>query len=157
MSGSIHRRNGYSPLILNKRFGLCVSVMLYIFDFKILLVRVLFLNKEAILYGVLLLIPYTIVLNKMLVIGCIQTPMTVISNWPLTQLNRSITDIDLNAFMIVTRVNGGKKRFTLLKKRLHLSEKNGYSDASELIEFIILWKYPVYCQNLYIYGKRRIC
>ena len=157
MSGSIHRRNGYSPLILNKRFGLCVSVMLYIFDFKILLVRVLFLNKEAILYGVLLLIPYTIVLNKMLVIGCIQTPMTVISNWPLTQLKRSVTDIDLNVFMIVTRVNGGKKRFTLLKKRLHLSEKNGYSDASELIEFIILWKYPVYCQNLYIYGKRRIC
>lgn len=84
MSGSIHRRNGYLPLILNKRFGLCVSVMLYIFDFKILLVRVLFLNKEAILYGVLLLIPYTIVLNKMLVMGCIQTPMTVISNWPLT-------------------------------------------------------------------------
>ena len=38
------------PLILNKKFGLPVSVMLYVFDFLILIGQALFCYKEAILY-----------------------------------------------------------------------------------------------------------
>lgn len=54
------------PLILNKKFGLPVSVMLYVFDFLILIGQALFCDKEAILYGILLVMTYTIVLVKFL-------------------------------------------------------------------------------------------
>lgn len=40
------------PLVLNKKFGLPVSVMLYAFDFVILISQMLFTNKEEIVYGI---------------------------------------------------------------------------------------------------------
>ena len=67
------------PLILNKKFGLPVSVMLYVFDFIILIGQALFSDKEAILYGILLVLTYTIVLDKILVIGQAQTQVKIIS------------------------------------------------------------------------------
>lgn len=67
------------PLILNKKFGLPVSVMLYAFDFLILLGQMLFSDKEAILYGILLVMTYTIVLDKILVFGRAQTQVKIIS------------------------------------------------------------------------------
>lgn len=67
------------PLILNKRFGLSVSAMLYVFDFIILLGQMLFSDKEAILYGILLVMTYTIVLDKVLVYGRAQTQVKIIS------------------------------------------------------------------------------
>ena len=39
------------PLVLNKKFGLPVSVMLYVFDFAILISQMLFSDKEQIIYG----------------------------------------------------------------------------------------------------------
>ncbi len=57
------------PLILNKKYGLPVSVMLYAFDFLILLGQALFSDKKAILYGLILVLTYTIVLDKILVMG----------------------------------------------------------------------------------------
>lgn len=67
------------PLILNRKFGLSVSVMLYVFDCVILLGQVLFSDREAILYGILLVIIYTIVLDKVLVFGHAQTQVKIIS------------------------------------------------------------------------------
>lgn len=67
------------PLILNKKLGLSVSAMLYIFDFVILLGQALFSDKEAILYGVILVVTYTIVLDKVLVVGRAQTQVKIIS------------------------------------------------------------------------------
>lgn len=67
------------PLILNKKFGLPVSVMLYTFDFLILLGQMLFSDKEVILYGILLVMTYTIVLDKILVFGRAQTQVKIIS------------------------------------------------------------------------------
>ena len=34
------------PLVLNKKFGLPVSVMLYVFDFAILIFQMVFTNKK---------------------------------------------------------------------------------------------------------------
>ena len=67
------------PLILNKKYGLPVSVMLYLFDFVILLGQALFSDKEAILYGLILVMTYTIVLDKVLVFGRAQTQVKIIS------------------------------------------------------------------------------
>lgn len=68
------------PLVLNKRFGLPVSVMLYVFDVTILLLQMLFSNKEQILYGILLVLIYTVVLDKILLMGTTQTQVKIISS-----------------------------------------------------------------------------
>ena len=67
------------PLILNKKFGLPVSVMLYVFDFVILLLQMLFSNKESIIYGIILVMIYTYVLDKVLMIGHTQIQVKIIS------------------------------------------------------------------------------
>ena len=145
------------PLVLNKKFGLPISVMLYGFDFTILILQMLFSNREQILYGILLVLIYTIVLDKMLMFGTSKTqvkimskeysrineaisknldrgttlmhtttgymhreyPMilTVISNRELNALNKLVTDIDPDAFMVINRINEVKGRgFTQQKK-----------------------------------------
>ena len=147
------------PLILNKKFGLPVSGLLYAFDIVILIGQMLFSEKEAILYGILLVMTYTIVLDKVLVFGRAQTQvkiiserveeintainremdrgstlihtatgylkkeqdmiMTVISNRQLAHLNRLVTEIDPNAFMVVAKVNEvSGKGFTLPKHQV---------------------------------------
>ena len=51
------------PLVLNKYFKIPVSVSLYIFDFCILLAQSFYNPPEKVLYGVLLVMVYTIVLR----------------------------------------------------------------------------------------------
>lgn len=67
------------PLILKKKFGLPVSVTMYVFDFLILASQIFFSNAEQILYGFLLVLIYTLVLDKMLVIGLHQTKVEIVS------------------------------------------------------------------------------
>lgn len=57
------------PLVLNKKLGIPVSVLLYVFDFSILILQMIFSNKEQIMYGILLVLIYTVVLDKVLVMG----------------------------------------------------------------------------------------
>lgn len=67
------------PLVLNKKFGFPVSVMLYLFDFTILILQMLFSNTEQIIYGILLVLIYTVVLDKVLLTGHVQTQVKIIS------------------------------------------------------------------------------
>ncbi|MDO4438202.1 MAG: YitT family protein [Eubacteriales bacterium] len=67
------------PLVLNKKFGLPVSVMIYLFDFSILILQMLFSNIEQTLYGILLVLIYTFVLDKILTFGTAQTQVKIIS------------------------------------------------------------------------------
>lgn len=67
------------PLILNKKWNLSVSVTMSIFDCMILLSQMLFSNKEQILYGILLVLLYTMVLDKVLLIGRNQMQVKIIS------------------------------------------------------------------------------
>lgn len=67
------------PLVLNRKLGVPVSVMLYVFDCTILLFQMLFSNKEQILYGILLVFIYTFVLDKTLLFGTGQTQVKIVS------------------------------------------------------------------------------
>jgi uncharacterized membrane-anchored protein YitT (DUF2179 family) len=67
------------PLVLNKKLGFSVSVVMYGLDFTILLSQILFANKEQVLYGILLVFIYTIVLDKVLLFGQSRTQVKVIS------------------------------------------------------------------------------
>lgn len=67
------------PLVLNKKFGLPVSVVMYAFDFTILLVQMLYAKKEQVLYGILLVLIYTVVLDKVLLFGRSRTQVKIVS------------------------------------------------------------------------------
>ena len=67
------------PLILNKYFRIPVSVSLNVFDILILLPQILYNPPERVLYGILLVMIYTTVLDKVLVMGNTKTEVKIIS------------------------------------------------------------------------------
>lgn len=88
------------PLVLNKKFGIPVSVLLYVFDFTILILQMLFSNKEQILYGILLVMIYTVVLDKILLIGTTQTQIKIISKY-YEKINAAIiSELDRGSTLI---------------------------------------------------------
>lgn len=86
------------PLVLNKKFGISISVGLYACDFTILATQMIFRDKEKTLYGILLVLIYTIVMDKVLVNGKARIQVKIISDkveemnvWIHTQLDRGTT------------------------------------------------------------------
>ena len=67
------------PLVLNKKLGIPVSVGLYACDFAILLGQMIFRDREKSLYGILLVVIYTFVMDKVLVSGKSQIEVKIIS------------------------------------------------------------------------------
>lgn len=68
------------PLVLNKKCHLPISLTLPAFDCLILLLQMLSSDKEQILYGILLVLFYTAVLDKVLLIGRNQMQVKIISD-----------------------------------------------------------------------------
>lgn len=86
------------PLVLKKLVGIPVSVSIYAFDVCILLMQAFFRPAENILYGIILVLIYTIVLDKMLLIGRTRTEVKIVSQKSreicdaiLTQIDRGVT------------------------------------------------------------------
>ena len=67
------------PLILNKKMAIPVSVSMYAFDFMILLAQVFYTDVELVFYGIILVATYTMVLDKVLLLGKSQTEVQIIS------------------------------------------------------------------------------
>lgn len=89
------------PLILHKAFRIPVSGSMYAFDVLILLGQALFRPAENILYGIILVMIYTIVLDKLLLIGTTRTELKIVSqksdeirNAILEQIDRGVTLLD---------------------------------------------------------------
>ncbi len=88
------------PLILNKKFGFSVAAVLYGFDFVILLAQMLFANKEQVLYGILMVFIYTVVLDKILLLGQSRTQVQIVSE-QYQEINRRINErIDRGSTLI---------------------------------------------------------
>lgn len=67
------------PLILNRYFKVPVSAGLYLFDTMILVSQFFFTDTERILYGILLVLVYTIVIDKLMVMGNTQIEVKIVS------------------------------------------------------------------------------
>nr|WP_071429352.1 YitT family protein [Angelakisella massiliensis] len=89
------------PLVLQKKTGIPVSVSLYVFDCVILVLQFFFSNGEQVLYGILVVIIYTFVLDRVLLLGKSQTQVQIIS-----QKYEEIND------MIQTRMDRGTTLLT---------------------------------------------
>lgn len=68
------------PLALNRCFKIPVSVSMYVFDFCILLAQAVYNPPEKVLYGILLVLTYTVVLDKLMLMGTTRTEVKVISD-----------------------------------------------------------------------------
>ena len=68
------------PLVLNKFFKIPVSVGLYTFDFAILLAQLFFRPAENVLYGIVMTLIYTTVIDKMLLLGQSRTELKIVSS-----------------------------------------------------------------------------
>ena len=90
------------PLILKKLFGLPVPVTLWVFDFAIMLLQLLFHTPEDLLYGILMLLSINMTLNKTLVAGTGRAEVKIISQ-KATEIRDSILK---NADRGVTMLHG---------------------------------------------------
>ncbi|MGN0718346.1 MAG: YitT family protein [Anaerovoracaceae bacterium] len=89
------------PLVLQKFFRIPVSASLYVFDTCILLMQAMFSDMTRILYGILLVMIYTMVIDRLMLMGTTQTEVKIISSRSeeirqavLEQLDRGITMLD---------------------------------------------------------------
>lgn len=88
------------PLILNKKFGIPVAVSLYVGDFLILLLQALFSDQEQILYGILMVLIYSFVLNYVLVMGEKKLQLIIISE-KYREIQKELLDqADVGATML---------------------------------------------------------
>ena len=88
------------PLILNRYFRVPVSGSIYVFDMLILLLQASKSEGEQILYGILLVIIYSIVLDKCLMIGSAKMQIKVVSE-KIDEIREAVlTDIDRGVTML---------------------------------------------------------
>lgn len=88
------------PLVLNRRLGIPVSVSLYVFDFIILILQMTFSDVEESIYGILLVLIYTFVLDKVLTLGMAQTQVKIVSK-KYEEINTAInTQLDRGSTLI---------------------------------------------------------
>ena len=82
------------PLVLHKWFRLPVSATMMAFDIAILLVQALFSPVRQVLYGIVMVIIHTIVMDKMLLLGSSRTQVKIISAKSDEILTAILSDID---------------------------------------------------------------
>ena len=88
------------PLILKHYFGIPVSLSLNVFDVCILLFQLLYHSLEDVLYGILLILIYTMMLNRFLLIGTTKTQITVVSQKSEEIRQRILQEIDRGVTLI---------------------------------------------------------
>lgn len=86
------------PLILQKTLRIPVSASMYVFDFAILIGQMLFTPRQNCLYGIILVLVYTITLDKLLAVGASRTKLEIVSKMHeeirkavMEELDRSVT------------------------------------------------------------------
>ena len=130
-------------LVLHKWFHVPVAVFLYIVDFSVLGLQMLFSDSEQILYGILNLFLSTVVLNRVMLLGKSQIQLFIISDKyreirqktgygeqkqqgvlcvihsrKLYSVKEAIQEIDPKAFITITQINEVRGRgFTMEKLR----------------------------------------
>ena len=96
------------PLVLQKRFKFPVSVSMYVFDVAILLSQLLFRDREKILYGIIMVMVYTVILDKMLMMGKKQVQAKIISE-KYAEINIAVQE-QLDRGTTLFQIEGGHLR-----------------------------------------------
>ena len=112
------------PIIVNKKTGISLSLLINLFDCVILACQVPFSNVEQILYGILVVMMTAIIMDKMMLIGEVKVQVTVIS--PKWQEIRSVVFDDISRGCTLLNVTTGymqEKSYAVMavvsKRELH--------------------------------------
>jgi len=91
------------PIVLNKFFSTPISGAMWVFDICILGMQALFTDRDVVLYGIILVIIYTMTLDRMLILGKAKTQIKVVSK-KNEEIRRSILqDIDRGVTVLYGR------------------------------------------------------
>lgn len=120
------------PLILQKTLRIPVSASMYIFDFVILIGQMLFTPRQTCLYGILLVLVYTITLDKLLAVGASRTKLEIVSTKHEAIRNAILEDLDRSVTMLHGRTGYLGTETDVLycviaPRELHKLEKTVYS------------------------------
>lgn len=88
------------PLVLHKKFGIPVSITLYVLDFSVLLLQFLYADSEKVLIGILLVLLYTMVLDKVLLIGKSQIQVKIVSKEYEAINQKIINELDRGSTLV---------------------------------------------------------
>ncbi len=82
------------PIVLNKYFGIPISAVMWVCDICVLSVQAIFTDTILVLYGIILVVIYTMTLDKTLILGKAKTQIKVVSK-KSDEIRRAILqDID---------------------------------------------------------------
>ena len=70
------------PLIANKYLHVPVSLAIWVFDVLILILQAFWSSKEQVLYGLILVLIYTVLIDKVLLVGRQKMQVTIVTNKP---------------------------------------------------------------------------
>lgn len=96
------------PLVINKKTGIAVGVLLNGFDLLILAMQILFSNRAQVMYGILMVCIYTYVLDAVLVKGKSKIEIKIISK-KYEEINKAILN-DLDRGTTLVEIEGGFTR-----------------------------------------------
>ena len=96
------------PLVLQKYFHIPVAVSMTVFDLIILIAQAVSSPKEQVLYGIVLVFVYTIVLDKVILLGEHRTEVKIISTH--TDEIRSVILSELDRGVTLLNAEGGYLR-----------------------------------------------
>ena len=98
------------PLVLHKKLGLPVSGTMNTMDTAILLLQIVFSDKEKVLYGILLVLIYTSVLNKVLLLGQAKMQVKIVTE-RYEEVNQAIaSELDRGGNLISFQDRSSEKR-----------------------------------------------
>ncbi|MGE4353414.1 MAG: YitT family protein [Oscillospiraceae bacterium] len=134
------------PLILNKYTRVPISVSLYLADCVILIAQAAFSDKEKILYGILLVIIYSIVLDKLLIFGTNKMQLKILSD-KVEEIRRAIlSDVDRGVTLLHSKTGYLEKESDILlsvvsnrelykvEKLVHQIDENAFVIISRVSE-----------------------
>lgn len=82
------------PLILHKKFKIPVSVSMYVFDTLIVFMQLSFSNIKQLMYGIVMIAIYSIVIDKISLIGTQKIEIKIVSEYCQEIRQAIISDID---------------------------------------------------------------
>lgn len=91
------------PLILQKFFRIPIAVSLYVFDFIIMLSQMFYHKPEDLLYGIILLIVTSVMLDKILVLGTTRSEIKIVSRHYELIRRAILTDLDRGVTILYGR------------------------------------------------------
>lgn len=129
------------PLVINRKWGVPVAYSMYAFDVLILLLQAVRTDRDSILYGIVLVLIYTVVLNKVLVMGTNRVQVKIISK-EYEEINRVVQTL-LDRGTTLLAMEGGHLReasyavLTVLESR-ELPKLNGIIKKIDPNAFLVI-------------------